>query len=150
MMKGIRDSILAARGGKMDEDELRAEMRRVFERMRPARPTSVVKPPARAGQQTKFGIQSVFPELQKSVSTTSRQRARGRVWILTAEKKLVPVPVTTGLSDGKYTEIMNSSLKAGDEVVLGATSSAVAKSGASAANPLAPTPQRPMGGGGPR
>lgn len=150
MMKGLRDSILAAHGGKMEEDELRAEMRKVFEKMRPARPTSVVKPPARAGQQTKFGIQSVFPELQKSVSTTSRQRARGRVWVLTAEKKLVPVPVTTGLSDGKYTEIMNSTLKAGDEVVLGATSSAAVKNGGQGTtNPLAPTPQRPMGGGGP-
>ncbi len=150
MMKGLRDSILAAHGGKMEEDELRAEMRKVFEKMRPARPTSIVKPPARAGQQTKFGIQSVFPELQKSVSTTSRQRARGRVWVLTAEKKLVPVQVTTGLSDGKYTEIMNSTLKAGDEVVLGATSSAAAKAGGQGTtNPLAPTPQRPMGGGGP-
>ena len=91
MMGGIRDSIMAAHGGKMEEEELRGEMRKVFDKMRPARPTSIVKPAARAGQQTKFGIQNVFPELQKSVSTTTRQRARGRVWILTAEKKLEPV-----------------------------------------------------------
>lgn len=150
MMKGLRDSIMAAHGGKMEEDELRSEMRKVFDKMRPARPTSIVKPAARAGQQTKFGIQNVFPELQKSVSTTSRQRARGRVWILTAEKKLVPVSVMTGLSDGKFTEITNSTLKSGDEVVLGATSSAAAKAnGAATTNPLAPTQQRPMGGGGP-
>jgi HlyD family secretion protein len=150
MMGGIRDSIIAAHGGKMEEEELRGEMRKVFDKMRPARPTSIVKPAARAGQNTKFGIQNMFPELQKSVSTTARQRARGRVWILTAAKKLEPVQVTTGLSDGKYTEITTSTLKVGDEIVLGATSSAAAKTnGQSTTNPLAPTQQRPMGGGGP-
>lgn len=149
MMKAMRDSILAVHGGKMEEDDLRSEMRKAFDRLRPARPTSIVKPAARAGQQTKFGIQNVFPELQKSVSTTSRQRARGRVWILTAEKKLIPVTVTTGLSDGKFTEVSNSTLKAGDEVVLGATSSKASSGTQATTNPLAPTQQRPMGGGGP-
>jgi HlyD family secretion protein len=150
MMSGIRDSIIAAHGGKMAEEDLRGEMRKVFDKMRPARPTSIVKPAARAGQNTKFGIQNMFPELQKSVSTTARQRARGRVWVLTADKKLEPVTVTTGLSDGKYTEIVTSTLKVGDEIVLGATSTAAAKNnGQSTTNPLAPTQQRPMGGGGP-
>ena len=54
--------------------------------------------------------------------------------------------VTTGLTDGKFTEITNTALKEGDEVVLGATSSKGAAA-QSTTNPLAP--QRPMGGGGP-
>ena len=148
MIKTMRDSIIAAHGGKMEDDDVRAEMRKVFDKLRPARPTSIVKPAARPGQQTKFGIQNVFPELQKSVSTTTRQRGRGRVWVLTSEKKLVPVQVMTGLSDGKFTEITNSTLKAGDEVVLGATSNK-ANGTQGNTNPLAPTQQRQMGGGGP-
>lgn len=148
-MSGIRDSILAAHGGDMEEDALRAEMRKVFERMRgPEQPAAVVKPASKAGQNTRFGIQNIFPELQKTSSTVTRQRSRGRVWILTSAKKLEPVFVVTGISDGRYTEVSGPALKAGDQVVLGATSQAAAKS-AQAANPLTPGGggQRPMGGG---
>jgi len=47
---------------------------------------------------------------------------RSRVWVLDAQGKLDPVVVWTGVTDGRYTEISGSDLKAGDQVVLGVSS----------------------------
>ena len=152
-MKGVRDSILAAHGGQMAEDELRSAARQVFEKMREdAKPpvVTVVKPGARAGANTRFGVQITFPEYQKSEAAGVGERERGRVWMLNADKKLEPVFVTTGLTDGRYTEVITDGLKDGDQVVLGATSSA-ANTTTQTASPLTGSgQQRPMGGGGPR
>ncbi len=149
MFRALRDSIMAAHGGTMDDDALRTEMRKVFEKMRgPSRPAAIVKPATRTGKGTRFGIETRFPELQKSIASPTRPHTRGRVWIMNKDKKLEPVMVTTGLSDGKYTEITNTTLKDGDEVVLGATSNKAAAAQATT-NPLAPTGGR-MGGGPPR
>jgi multidrug efflux pump subunit AcrA (membrane-fusion protein) len=57
--------------------------------------------------------------------------------------KLEPVSVRTGLSDGRFTEVKSQSLKPGDQIVLGATSTAEAAAGPTT-NPLAP---QQMGGG---
>jgi HlyD family secretion protein len=54
--------------------------------------------------------------------TRSLSSARSRVWVLNAGKKLKPVPVQLGLSDGMYSEIVGSPLKEGDEVVVGVIS----------------------------
>jgi HlyD family secretion protein len=149
MFRAMRDSIQKAHGGNLDDDALRAEMRKVFEKMRgPSKPAAIVKPPTRKGQGTRFGIETRFPELQKSIASPTRPHTRGRIWILTKDKRLEPVMVTTGLSDGKYTEVTNTTLKDGDEIVLGANSSKASTTQATT-NPLAPTGQRPMGGGGP-
>ncbi len=153
MMGRIRDSIQAAHGGKMAEEDLRAEARKVIEKLgQRARPSTVVvvKPSTRAGQNTRFGIENVFPEYQKSAASGARQRdrLRGRIWVLNAAQKLEPVYIMTGISDGRYTEIIADSLRDGDQVVLGANTTA--QSGGQSANPLAPSGQRSMGGGGPR
>jgi HlyD family secretion protein len=47
---------------------------------------------------------------------------RSRVWVLDANKKLKPVPLRLGLSDGTNSEILDSPLKEGDEVVVGVLS----------------------------
>jgi HlyD family secretion protein len=146
-MKAMRDSIVAAHGGKMSDEDLRGEMRKIFEKMpRPAeKPAAVAQKRTSSGaEKTRFGIQNNFPEYQKSAYTPSHQSARGRVWIMNASGKLEPVSVVTGLSDGRVTEISSASLKAGDQLVLGA--SAPDGGTGQAANPLAPTGQRPMGG----
>ncbi len=65
---------------------------------------------------------------------------RSLVWILDENKKLNPVSVRLGLSDGTSSEIVDSRLKEGDEVVVGVVSD-VAK---------APQPTNPLGGGGRR
>ena len=64
--------------------------------------------------------------------------------------KLEPVIVTTGITDGRYTEISSTALKPGDEVILGASSNSDQAS-TQVSNPLSGQGQRgPMGGGGPR
>jgi HlyD family secretion protein len=149
-MKAMRDSIMTAHGGQMSDEEMMTEMRNVFEKMR--RPVeqpvaAAPKRPARPASETRFGIQNNYPEYQKSAYTPSHQSARGRVWILNSSGKLEPVSLMTGLSDGRFTEITTQSLKAGDQLVLGASSNADAGTG-QATNPLAPTGQRQMGGPG--
>ena len=52
-----------------------------------------------------------------------------------AEKKLTPVQIHTGISDGRFTQIISGDLKPGDTVVIGVATSKVES---------AP----PMGGGG--
>jgi HlyD family secretion protein len=100
------------------------------------------------GDAAKFGIDSKFPEYQKSAYIPSHQSGRGRVWILKSNGKLEPVFVRTGLNDGRYTEVTSRRLKAGDQIVIGATS----LKGASATVAQSPlsgqSQQRPMGGMG--
>ncbi len=154
MMKGIRDSITAAHGGQMSDEALRAEMRKVFEKMRgaggkPAAPAATIAS-KRSGSGTRFGIQNNFPEYQKSAYVPVHLNLRGRVWIMGPKGKLEPVIVTTGITDGRYTEISAVALKPGDEVILGASSNSDQAS-TQVSNPLSGQGQRgPMGGGGPR
>lgn len=47
-------------------------------------------------------------------------RADGkRVWVLTPQKDLRPVPVVTGISDDAFAELVSNTLKEGDEVITG-------------------------------
>jgi len=155
MMRAIRDSIVASHGGQMSEEDLRAEMRKVFEKMRPgsrrqSAPAATIVP-ARPGAATRFGIQVNFPEYQKSAYVPVQRNLRGRVWMMGQNGKLEPVTVTTGLTDGRYTEIAASSLKVGDQLVLGASSNSGQQT-TQVSNVLSGQGQRggPMGGGPPR
>lgn len=147
--RAIRDSLQAAHGGKLSQDELRNEMRKVFANRTTgqAQPVSVSKPKASVTDDAaKFGIVSKFPEYQKSPYIPSHESGRGRVWILKSNGKLEPVFVRTGLNDGRYTEISSPRLKPGDAIVSGATphdesSTTVAQS------PLAGQSQQRPGGG---
>jgi HlyD family secretion protein len=47
------------------------------------------------------------------------------VYILDAEKKLKPVEIRTGLSDGRFTQVVSGTLKEGDLVVIGMATSKV-------------------------
>lgn len=145
----IRDSILAAHGGEMSPGDLRAEMGKLFERMRggndgsrrAARQQPVAKHLAPAsGGGTKFGITQLYAQYEKSPFIPNHQAGRARIWILNPQKKLEPVFVRTGVTDGRFTEISTDALKPGDQIVLGATSTSDV---ASTASPLS-------GGGGGR
>jgi HlyD family secretion protein len=146
-IEALRDSIVAAHGGTMTEEDLRQEMHAFRDRRSPRgaekAPTASMQK-TRPASRTRFGIQNNFPEYQKSAYVPVHQIARGRVWILNANGKLEPIPVVTGLSDGRVTEISSTSLKPGDQVVLGASTNSDTPTGQSA-NPLAPT-GRPGGG----
>jgi HlyD family secretion protein len=148
--RALRDSITAAHGGTISEEDLRAEMRKVLGDVfrggpqRQAAPAAVtVKPPAR----TQFGIDLRFPEFQKSAYVPSQQTGRGRVWMLNASGKLEPVMVRTGITDGRSTEVRSQFLKEGDQVVLGIIYDADSQK-EQARSPLTPQGGGPRPGGG--
>jgi HlyD family secretion protein len=154
-IQAIRDSIQAAHGGKLSQDELRTEMRKMFADRMPQRndaqtqvPVPLVRPrQAASGDAAKFGIVSNFPEYQKSVYSPSHQSGRGRVWIVKANGLLEQVFVRTGINDGRFTEITSMRLNPGDQLVIGASSGDVSVD--QARSPLTGQGQgRPMGGGG--
>lgn len=150
-VQAIRDSIQTAHGGKLSQEELRTEMRKLFADRMPQRneaPAPVTKPKqAASSDAAKFGIISNFPEYQKSVYNPSHQSGRGRVWILKANGLLEQVFVRTGLNDGRYTEITSVRLNPGDQLVLGASSGDTGSD--QTRSPLTGQGQgRQMGGGG--
>jgi HlyD family secretion protein len=152
----IRDSIIAAHGGQMNPEDVRAEMGKMFEKMRAGResgrqtvrqqPAAKHQAPASGGG-TKFGITQLYAQYEKSPFVPNHQSGRARIWILNTQKKLEPVFVRTGVTDGRFTEITTDSLKPGDQIVLGATSTSEVAS----ASPLSGGgQQRPGGPGGMR
>jgi hypothetical protein len=148
--QAIRDSIQAAHKGKLSQEELRAEMQKLFaNRMSPRNQVMTPAAPKQSasGDAAKFGIISKFPEYQKSAYVPSHQSGRGRIWILKANGLLESISVRTGLNDGRFTEITTMRLNPGDQIVLGASSGDVAAD--QARSPLTGQGQgRQMGGGG--
>lgn len=123
--RALRDSINAAHGGNMSREELRREMAKVLDRQQAAPDTpapAAQQQTMRPGEGTRFGIIQTYPEYQKSGYTPSHDSGMGKVWILNAQKKLEPIYVRTGLTDGKYTEINSGNLKEGEQLVIGASS----------------------------
>ena len=104
-------------------------------------------PPLGPAGQTKFGIIQSFPEFEKLTDPPATGRAR--VWVVSSTGKLKAMPVKTGITDGKYTEVTSPDLKPGDQIVMG-----VINSSASTANhtrsPLTGGSQQRGMGGGPR
>ena len=47
------------------------------------------------------------------------------IYILDANNKLNPVEVRTGISDGRYTQIVDGAVKEGDQVVIGTATSKI-------------------------
>jgi HlyD family secretion protein len=147
----MKDSITAAHGGNMSQDELRSEMQKVMTTWKggakpPAKPViPQMKIPSKTAQ---FGIEVRFPEYQKSAYVPLHQAGRARVWVLNAAGKLEPVIVRTGITDGKFTEVSSQTLKAGDQIVMGVTSNGDVASAKSPLTGGGGGQQRPGGGGG--
>jgi HlyD family secretion protein len=57
-----------------------------------------------------------------SQSSQAEQRKPGKVWILSKEKKPVPVSVALGITDGTFSEVMTGDLQEGTEVIVEETS----------------------------
>jgi HlyD family secretion protein len=54
-----------------------------------------------------------------------RPMRQQQVYVLGADKKLTPVPIRTGISDGRFTQVVDGELKPGDQVVIGLATSKV-------------------------
>jgi HlyD family secretion protein len=125
LIHAVRDSINKVHGGSMSREDLMAEMQKYFAKKGLKGRASQKAQPliTRVRTSTTFGITQTFPEYEKSPYIVDHESGFGRVWILNADKKLEPVYVRTGLSDGKFTEITSSKLKPGDQIILGVTNS---------------------------
>jgi HlyD family secretion protein len=148
--QALRDSIQAAHGGKLSQEDMRAEMQKLFANRMPPRNEALAPTASRqtaSSDAAKFGIVSKFPEYQKSAYVPSHQSGRGRIWILKATGLLEPISVRTGLNDGRFTEISTMRLNPGDQIVLGASSGDVPV-GQTASPLMGQGQQRGMGGGG--
>jgi HlyD family secretion protein len=79
---------------------------------------------------TRSKIRSVLTEEQrKKFEQMSEQTGtqtilpKFKIWVPMPQKKPVPVEITTGISDGSYTEVLYGPLQEGQEVILEATGS---------------------------
>lgn len=72
----------------------------------------------------------------------------GSLWTLDANKRLKPIRVRVGLTDGQRTQVTSDSLTAGMQVIVGASAAGSTAAPAPTANPLTPQPVR-RGPGGP-
>ncbi|HZK78433.1 MAG TPA: hypothetical protein VFC35_05945, partial [Gemmatimonadaceae bacterium] len=70
----------------------------------------------------------------------------GTIWILDANKKLKPVRVRIGLSDGQRTQVTGEGLAVGMQVVIGESSAGASAPAAATSNPLTPQRGGPAGG----
>jgi len=96
-------------------------------------------------------IEQKYPLYRKSSYSPANTFGMGRIWIKGATGKLEPVYVRTGVTDGRYTEIISDKIQPDQEIVISATSTNAASSSAST-SPLMQqqNQQRQMGGpGGP-
>jgi HlyD family secretion protein len=80
---------------------------------------------------------------------TPREKRPQTIYILGPDKKLKQVQVRTGISDGRYTEVVDGELKAGDDVVVGLATSKV-EGPAAFGGGMGGGGARPGGGGGGR
>ncbi|MCU1246506.1 MAG: efflux transporter, family, subunit [Acidobacteria bacterium] len=77
-----------------------------------------------------------------------REKRPQTIYILGPDKKLKQVQVRTGISDGRYTEVVDGELKAGDDVVIGLATSKVEGPAAFGGGMGGGGGARPGGGGG--
>ena len=121
--RAFRDSIQAAHGGKLSQEELRSEMQKIIaSKMKQSNPIVQQNKQKTKKKSNDFSIVSDYPEYQKGAYIPSHQSGRGRLWVLKSNGLLESVFVRTGLNDGRFSEITTTKLKPGDQIVLGATS----------------------------
>jgi HlyD family secretion protein len=98
------------------------------------------RPATEPGAQASGGASSADParraaqtaEGQRGLGGAARMMPGGRrgpraqtVYILGADKKLVPTEIRTGITDGRYTQVVSGGVKPGDDIVIGLATSKV-------------------------
>ncbi len=124
-IKSIRDSIIAKHGGHMSSEEVRSELRKVFEKTMSAQkgnPKNISPSYSSDLSAGKYAIVSLYPQYEKSSYQPYSQVGVGRIWVLNSKGKLDPIFVRTGLNDGRMTEIIGGKIKDGESIVIGAIS----------------------------
>ena len=58
-------------------------------------------------------------KLSESGASAQGERKSGRLWVVSPDRKAVPVPVIIGITDGTFSEIISGDLKEGTEVIVG-------------------------------
>jgi HlyD family secretion protein len=81
-------------------------------------------------------------------ATQPPPRRMQNIYLLDENKKLQPVPIRTGISDGRFTEIVDGKVKVGDTVVIGLATSKV-EGPAAFGGGMGGAGGRPGGGGAP-
>ena len=59
-----------------------------------------------------------YEEMERRPDSVQGPAPVYKVWVLAAEGKPAPVDITTGISDGSYTEVVSGGLKEGQEVIV--------------------------------
>jgi HlyD family secretion protein len=78
-----------------------------------------------------------------------QEKKQQTIYVLDANKKPQPVQIRTGITDGRYTEVVEGNLKEGQDVIIGLATSKVESSGATG-SPFGGGGRPPGGGGGGR
>jgi HlyD family secretion protein len=82
-------------------------------------------PMRRAAQTGGGGLAGAARQMPRRGGAAAETSKTATVHMLTPEKKLKPVPIRTGITDGRYTHVISGELKPGDEVVVGIATSKV-------------------------
>lgn len=80
----------------------------------------------------------------QAIQRRMQQRGINRIWVMNERKKLEPVMVRTGISDGTFTEVVRGRIEEGKEIVVGTI--AQKPQAAQSSSPF--NQQRNTGGGG--
>jgi len=93
---------------------------------------------ARASGRNRSGSASADSGGHRPLSMNSGDRNSKTIWILTANGKVQPVPVQTGISDGSSTQIISDKIKEGDKVIIGQKNLASSSNNQQQVNPFMP------------
>jgi len=58
-------------------------------------------------------------KLGESGASAQTERKSGRIWVMSPDRKAVPVSVVIGITDGTFSEIISGDLGEGTEVIVG-------------------------------
>jgi hypothetical protein len=117
-----KDSILKAHDGKLSKDQMAAEFKKAYDKIKVSEQQKAPSKVQQQGPVNNFTVVSSYPQYQKSPDDITNKINLGRIWILNPKGKLVPVFVKTGLNDGIESEVISGSVTAGEQIVISADS----------------------------
>jgi HlyD family secretion protein len=87
-------------------------------------PTDTAQQAWRMGQHRR-GLGGAASAFGGGITQQQRPKRPQTIYLLGKDNKLTPVEIRTGISDGRYTQVVEGNLKEGDPVVVGAATSKV-------------------------